>query len=173
MSHPNRSMCALAGAALLALVGLAAGQGADDATVARAKKLIEASAEKICKFAHAPKTYTYKGKEFVGQKKTKDGHLELTYKFDVKGNLKMQKMYLAFYFKDSGEFEFLRVKDSTTLYEPFKKLSAAYLKQLRGEMAKRPVAQASTELLRVIDGANAQELCEMYLKQTQAAEGKR
>jgi len=114
----------LTGAALLALVGYAAGQGADDAAVARAKKLIEANAEKICKFAHAPSTYTYKGKEFVGQKKTKDSRLEVTYKFDVKGNLKMQKMYLSFFFKDDGQFEFLRVKDSTTLYEPFKKLSS-------------------------------------------------
>ena len=53
------------------------------------------------------------------------------------------------------------------------KLSASYLKQLRGEMAKRPAAQANTELLRVIDRSDAQELCEMYLKQVQAAEGKR
>jgi hypothetical protein len=173
MSHsPGGFLSALACAALAVLAGLAAGQGADDA-VARAKKLIEANAEKICKFAHAPSTYAYKGKEFIGQKKTKDGHLELTYKFDVKGNLKMQKMYLSFFFKDNGQFEFLRVKDSTTLYEPFKKLSASYLKQLRGDMAKRPAAQANTDLLRVIDRSDAQELCEMYLKQVQAAEGKR
>jgi hypothetical protein len=166
-------LSALACATLVALAGPAGGRGTDEAAVARARKLIEANAEKICKFAHAPSTYTYKGKEFMGQKMTKDGRLELTYKFDVKGNLKMQKMYLSFFFKDSGEFEFLRVKDSTTLYEPFKKLSASYLKQLRGEMAKRPAAQANTDLLRVIDRADAQELCEMYLKQVQAAEGKR
>ena len=40
-------------------------------------------------------------------------------------------------------------------------------------MAKRPAAQANADLLRVIDGSNGQELCEMYLKQVQAAEGKR
>src|SRR5262245_44648242 len=99
MNHlPRGILSALTCAALAALAGLASGQGADDAGVARAKKLIEANAEKICKFAHAPSTYAYKGKEFVGQKKTKDGRLEVTYKFDVKGNLKMQKMSLSFFF---------------------------------------------------------------------------
>ncbi len=164
----TRSVYALACAAVAALVTCAAGQGADE--LGRAKKLIRSQARKICEFAHAPATYTFKGAEYVGEKKTKDGHFELTYKFDVKGRLKAQKMYLSFFFKDNGQFEFLRVNDYSTLYEPFRKLSNAYLKQLRGEMAKRPAAQANTDLLRTIDSADGKALCEMYLRQVQAQE---
>jgi hypothetical protein len=164
----TRSLHALAFAAVAALTGFAAGQGADE--VARAKKLISDNARKICEFAHAPSTYSLKGAEFVGEKKSKDGRVELTYKFDVKGRLKMQKMYLSFFFKDNGQFEFLRVKDYTTAYEPFKKLSNAYLKELRGKMAKLPAVQANTDLLRTIDSADGKGLCEMYLKQVQAEE---
>jgi hypothetical protein len=164
----TRSAFALTCAAVAALTGVALGQGTDE--VARAKKLISANAKKICAFAHAPSTYGFKGADYVGEKKFKDSRFELTYKFDVKGRLKAQKMYLSFVFKDNGQFEFLRVKDSTTLYEPFTKLSNAYLKELRGEMAKRPAAQANTDLLRTIDSADGKTLCEMYLKQVQAEE---
>src|SRR5262249_15889867 len=122
-----------------------------------------------CLFAHAHKTYGYKDHEFVGYKKTKDGYYELTYRFTVKGNLKTQTMDMAFFFKETtGAFEFLRVPASTTIYEPFTRVSASYLKQLREEMAKRPQVQTNTELLRVVDKANGKEVWEMYLKFAEA-----
>jgi hypothetical protein len=155
--------------ALFLCATAATGQGDEPAAVAKGKKLISANAEKICLFAHAYKTYGYKDHEFVGYKKTKDGYYELSYRFTVKGNLKTQTMDMAFFFKETtGAFEFLRVPASTTLYEPFTRVSASYLKQLREEMAKRPQVQNNTELLRVVDKANAKELCEMYLKFAQA-----
>jgi hypothetical protein len=166
----SRCLPALACSALGILVGLAPGQGTEEAILARAKKLISGHAKKICAYAHAPATYSYKGAEYLGEKKTKDGHFELTYRFDVKGRLKSQKMYLSFFFKDNGQFEFLRSKDFTTIYEPFTKLSTGYLKELRGDMAKRPAVKDNTDLLRRVDSADAKQLCEMYLKQVQADE---
>ena len=69
----------------------------------------------------------------------------MTFQFTVKGNLKTQKMNMVFIFKDDGAFESLRAKDHTTIYEPFTKLSKAYLKQLREQMAKRPAVKTNTE----------------------------
>jgi hypothetical protein len=158
---------ALALACVTLLAGAVAVQAGDPPAVAKGKKLIDANAEMICKFAHAPATYTYKSHEYVGSKTTKDGLHELTYKFNVKGRLKMQKMQMAFFFKDNGEFEFLRVGDSSTLYEPFAKLSDAYLKQVRGDVGKLPAFAGNAERLRTIDTTPARELCEMYLKAQQ------
>ncbi len=163
----TRSLRALACAAVLLAAGIAVHAGEDSALVKEGRKLIGANAENICRFAHAPSTYTYISNEYVGHKKTKDGFEELTYKFAVKGNFKKQTMQIAFYFKNDGKFDFLRARDYTTAYEPFKKLSSSYLKQLRGQMAKRPAVAGNTELLRTVDNAGGQELCEMYLKQAQ------
>jgi hypothetical protein len=158
-------IAALACAALL-LAGAAA--AADEAAaVERGKKLITANAENICLFAHASSTYGYKEHAYVGQHRTADGHLELVFTFTVKGNLKTQKMQMGFFFDKDGRFEFLRVRDYSTIYEPFKRLSSAYLKELRDQMAKRPVVQNNSELLRTVDGCSAQDLCEMHLKLVQ------
>ncbi len=118
-------------------------------------------------FAHAYSSYGYKSHEYLGSTKTKDGYQELTFLFTVKGNLKTQTMLMAFYFKDSGQFDFLRVRKYTTIYEPFRQLSNSYLKQLREQMGKRPVVQSNSELLRAVDTASAQDLCEMHLKLAQ------
>ncbi|MCI0461644.1 MAG: alpha/beta hydrolase [Gemmataceae bacterium] len=144
-------------------------QGDEPAAVTRGKKLIAANADKICRYAHAYSTYGYKDNEFIGHKKTKDGYYELAFKFTVKGNIKTQTMHMTFFFRESGSFEFLKVSDYTTIYEPFNRLSAGYLKELRQEMSKRPVVQKNTELVRVVDTATARELCEMHLKFAQAS----
>jgi hypothetical protein len=136
--------------------------------VAEGKKLISANAEQICLFAHAHSSYGYKDHEFVGHKMTKDGYHALTFRFTVKGNIKTQTMDMEFYFKDNGEFQFLRVPAHTTIYKPFEQLSKSYLKELRDQMAKRPTVAANTELLRVVDTASARDLCEMHLKFVQA-----
>lgn len=154
---------------VLALAAPAAPSQADEtAVVARGKKLIRDNAEKICLFAHAYSSYGYRDNEFIGWRKTKDGYHELTYRFTVKGNFRTQTMQMGFYFHQSGAFEFLRVKDYSTIYEPFNRLSTSYLKELREEMGRRPLVQSNTELLRVVDVASARELCEMYLKFAQA-----
>jgi hypothetical protein len=166
------SILGLTCGALVALAGLATAEGAGDA-VAKAKKLIENHAKKICAYAHAPSTYTYKGSKYLGTNKTKDGRFEVSYRFDVKGKLKSQTMDMSFFFKDSGEFDFLRVKDYTTIYEPFKKLSASYLKSVRQDTARMPAVAGNTALLKRVDAATAQELCEIFLKETQTAAAKR
>jgi hypothetical protein len=143
-------------------------QNDEPMAVTKGKKLIATNADKICRYAHAYSTYGYKDHEFIGHKRTKDGYYELTYKFTVKGNIKTQRMYMTFYFRESGTFEFLKVGDYTTIYEPFNRLSASYLKELRQEMSKRRPVQSNTELLRVVDAATARELCEMHLKFAQA-----
>jgi hypothetical protein len=162
----------LACGAFLALAGLAEAQAAGDA-VAKAKKLIEGNAQKICEYTHAPKSYTFKGARFVSTSKTKDGRFEVTYQFTVKGTVKTQKEDLSFYFKDSGEFDFVRVKNYTTIYEPFKSVSAGYLRSLRQDTAKMPAVAGNTDLLKRIDTMGAQALCEVYLRQTQIAEMKK
>jgi hypothetical protein len=166
------ALLGLACGASLALAGLAQAQGAGDATT-RAKKLIEGHAKKVCEYAHAPKTYTFKGARFVSTSKTKDGRFEVTYQFTVKGNLKTQKMDISFFFKDGGDFDFVRTKDYTTIYEPFKNLSASYLRSLRQATAKMPAVAGNTDLLKRVDSANAQALCEIFLRETQIAEMKK
>jgi hypothetical protein len=146
-----------------------AGERGQPAAVTQGKKLIGDNAEHICLFAHAESSYGYKSHEYVGHKRTSDGYYELTYRFIVKGNLKTQNMYLSFFFKDNGDFEFLRIKDYTTIYKPFKQLSTRYLEERRKQMAARPIVQNNTELLRVIDTADGQVLCELHLKLAQAA----
>jgi hypothetical protein len=170
MSHTSkRSIPWIACGALVALAGWATAQGAGDGDGAKAKKLIENNAKTICMFTHAPSTYTFKNAQYLSTSKTKDGHFEVTYRFNVAGNLKNQKMDIAFYFKDSGEFDFVRVTESTTLYEPFKKLSASYLKEVRQSTAKLPAVAGNTTLLKRVDAANAQELCEIFIRETQTA----
>jgi hypothetical protein len=139
----------------------------EPAAVTEGKRLIDANADNICRFAHAYSSYGYKSHEYLGSTKTKDGYYEMTFLFTVKGNIKTQTMLMAFYFKESGEFNFLRVRKYTTIYEPFTRLSNSYLKQLREQMAKRPVVQSNSELLRAADTASAQDLCEMHLKLSQ------
>ncbi len=140
----------------------------DSPVVTGGKKLIAANAEKISRFAHAANTYTYKGHEYLGHKETEDGYHKLTYLFTVKGNFKMKTMKLAFYFRGDGQFHHVSDEKSTTLYDPFTRLSASYLKQLRRDMAGRPDVQGNAALLRTIDRANGKELCEMYLRFAQA-----
>jgi hypothetical protein len=162
----------LAVAALVGLGGLATAKPAGE-TVARAKKLIENHAKKICAYTHAPKTYTFKELKYLGTTNTKDGRFEVTYQFKVKGNIKNQTMDIQFFFKDSGEFDFVRVKSSTTLYEPFTKLSAGYLKSVREETAKMPGIAGNTDLLKRVDASNGRQLCEIFLRETQLAEMKK
>jgi hypothetical protein len=149
-------------ACVLLLVNSAA---ADESTVVeRGKKLVADNAENICLFAHAYSSYGYQEHEYVAHNKTADGYHELVFAFTVKGNFKTQKMQMGFFFKDDGRFAFLRVREYTTIYEPFHQLSRSYLKQLREQMAKRSVVQSNRELLRTVDTCSAQDLCEMHLK---------
>ena len=60
----------------------------------------------------------------------------------------------------------------TTTYEPFKRLSAAYLKQLRKQTAQRPGIQNNAALRQVVDNADARRLCELHLEHAQAPPGK-
>jgi hypothetical protein len=142
------------------------------AVITPGRKLIAENAEEICRFAHAPKTYAYRGSEYLGHKEAPEGGHELTFKFTVKGNLKTQAMTMAFAFEDSGKFRGLRVLAYTTTYEPFKRLSTSYLKQLRKQMAQRPGIQNNTALRQVVDNSDARRLCEMHLEQAQATPGK-
>jgi hypothetical protein len=163
----SRAVRSLWCAALFLTASLALQASGEPAAVAAGKKLIGANAENICLFAHAHSSYGYKSHDYLGSTRTKDGYYELTFLFTVKGNLKTQTMLMAFYFKEGGQFEFLRVRKYTTIYEPFHRLSNAYLKQLREQMGKRPVVQSNSDLLRAADTASAQDLCEMHLKLAQ------
>jgi len=155
----------LACAALLLASAIAVQAGG----VEKGRKLIENNAKKICEYTYPPtglSGYGYKGIEYLGEKKTKDGLVELTYQFTVKGNIKTQTMMMSFFVKDNGDFEFLRPGKSTTTGEPFK-VAAAYLKKLRAEMAQRPQVAGDAALTRVVEGETAQQLCERFLKQQQ------
>jgi pimeloyl-ACP methyl ester carboxylesterase len=139
----------------------------DQTVIARGKKLIRDNAENICLFSHAFKTYGFEGHNFVSHSKTKDGYHDLRFEFTVKGIRYTRRMQMSFFFKRDGRFAFLTVHKSTTLYEPFKQLSKSYLKELRGQMARGPVVASHAELLRSVDGCDAQELCELHLKLVQ------
>ena len=139
---------------------------AEPPEVQRGRELIKDNGRSIVYFALP--TYKYVGTGYNDFRRLSDGY-ELTFTFECKSFWRTNTMRVAFYFDQSGQFDYCKLLRSTTYYTPFKDaVGKKEIVKLRSFLTDHPAVRDSRKLMRACEDANARGLCELFLKLEQA-----
>jgi hypothetical protein len=134
--------------------------------VQQARELIKDNGRSIVFFALP--TYKYIGTGYNDVRHLSDG-FELTFTFECSSFWRNNTARVAFYFDQSGQFDYCKVIRSSTHYAPFTEaVGKKEIARLRAFMGDHPAVRDSRKLTKDCEAFNAKELCELFLKLEQA-----